>query len=91
MGVLIGKQWRGDPEFLAQATIAPPPTPPVVPADFARQDWGLAIGICLLVGGNLWQMIKGHLTADNNLQNQLNKALIEERKMLLASVLQRKT
>jgi hypothetical protein len=88
---VLGKQWRGNPEFLAQATIAPPPTPPVISHDFARQDWGLAIGICLLVGGNLWQMIKGQLTADNNLQNELIKALMEERKMLLASVLERKT
>lgn len=91
MGVLIGKQWRGDPEFLAQATIAPPPTPPVIPHDFARQDWGLAIGICFLVGHKLWQMLSGQLTSDNKLQTDLINDLREEVKILRAAVLERKT
>jgi hypothetical protein len=91
MALLIGRQWRGDPEFLAQATIAPPPTPPAVPHDFARQDWGLAIGVCGLVGINLWRIFSSQVTDDSALQRELIKSVLEQNKMLLAAVLERKT
>jgi hypothetical protein len=68
----------------------PSSSSPALPSDFAQRDWGLAIGICVLVGVNLWQMVKGQLTADNDLQKELVKSLLEERKLLLAALLERK-
>lgn len=91
MDILIGKQWRGDREFLAQATIGPPPLPPHLPAEFPKQDWGLAIGICFLVLNKLWQMVSTQAGDDSKLQNDLIKALIEQNKILLQAMIERKT
>jgi hypothetical protein len=91
MALLIGRQWRGDPEFLAQATMAPPPTPPAVSHDFARQDWGLAIGVCFLVLTKLWQMVNGQISDDSALNKELIKSVMEQNKILMTALLERKT
>lgn len=80
-----------DPDRPVTATIAPPtPTPPI-PTDFVQRDWGMAIGICALVLVNLWQFVKSQLSADTDLQKELIKSLLDERKILLQAVLDRKT
>jgi hypothetical protein len=80
-----------EPKPLTTATIAAPtPTPPI-PADFAKQDWGMAIGICALVLMNLWQVVKSQLSADDALQKELVKGLLEQNKLLLQALLERKT
>jgi hypothetical protein len=80
-----------EPDARVTATIAPP-TPPIpqIPADFGKQDWGIAIGICGLVLMNLWQIVKTQLHADDALQKELIKAVIEQNKILLQAVLERK-
>jgi hypothetical protein len=90
MGLLIRKEWLGDPKFIAQASISVPTQPPAIPADFARQDWGLAIGILFLVGNKLWQMLSGQLTADTKLQTDLINDLRAEVKALRAELFNRK-
>lgn len=73
-----------------QQYISQTPTPPVSP-DFVQRDWGMAIGICCLVGINLWGIVKSQLTSDNDLQRELIKSLLKEREMLLSALLERKS
>lgn len=79
-----------EPEARITATTAPPPTPPQIPTDFGQRDWGLSIGICALVGMKLWELLKKYHTDDSELNRELVKALLEERKMLLQAILERK-
>jgi hypothetical protein len=79
-----------EPDARVTATIAPPtPTPPI-PTDYANKDWGLSIGICALVGMKLWELLKKYHADDSDLNQQLVRALLEERKMLLQAVLEKK-
>jgi hypothetical protein len=91
MGLLIRKERLGDPEFIAQATISVPPTPTPIPANFAQQDWGLAIGVCFLVLTKLWQMVNGQISDDSALNKELIKSVIEQNKILMTALLERKT
>jgi hypothetical protein len=79
-----------EPDRITTATIAPPTHAPQIPADFGKQDWGIAIGICGLVLMNLWQIVKTQLHADDALQKELIKAVVEQNKLLLQAVLERK-
>jgi hypothetical protein len=88
MGLLIAQR---DPESHTTATIAPPTPTPTIPADFVQRDWGMAIAICALVLVNLWQVVKSQLSADDALQKELIKGLLEQNKLLLQAVLERKT
>ena len=63
--------------------------PPPVPMGFGNLDWGLAIGICGLVGLNLWQMFKTQLTSDADLQKELIRSLLDERKLLLEALVKK--
>ncbi len=63
--------------------------PPPVPMGVGNLDWGLAIGICGLVGLNLWQMFKTQLTSDADLQKELIRSLLEERKLLLEALVKK--
>jgi hypothetical protein len=88
MGLLITQR---DPESHTTATIAPPTPAPPIPTDFVQRDWGMAIGISVLVLMNLWQVVKSQLNADDALQKELIKGLLEQNKLLLQAVLERKT
>jgi hypothetical protein len=89
MALLIAQR---EPETRATEMIAAPTPPtPQIPADFAKQDWGMAIGICALVLMNLWQVVKSQLSADDALQKELVKGIMEQNKLLLQAVLERKT
>jgi hypothetical protein len=79
-----------DPEPTLTATIAAPTPTPSLPNDFAKQDWGIAIGICALVLINLWQVLKTQLSADAALEKDLVQGLIEQNKLLLQALLERK-
>jgi hypothetical protein len=79
---------RDDQQVVTQY---PTPQIPQIPADFAQKDWGMALAVCCLVGVNLWQLLKNLMTADNDLQKELIKSLLDERKILLQAVLERKT
>jgi hypothetical protein len=79
-----------EPDRPITATIAAPTPAPQIPSDFGKQDWGIAIGICGLVLMNLWQIVKTQLHADDALQKELIKAVIEQNKILLQAVLERK-
>jgi hypothetical protein len=80
-----------EPDARVTATIAPPtPTPPI-PNDFAQRDWGLSIGICALVGMKVWELIKGYHKDDSDLNRELVRALLDERKMLLQAVMEKRT
>jgi hypothetical protein len=80
-----------EPDARVTATIAAPTPAPPIPTDFVQRDWGMAIGICALVLVNLWQLVKSQMSADNDLQKELIKSLLDERKILLQAVLERKT
>lgn len=79
-----------EPEARITATTTPPPPPPQIPTDFGQRDWGLSIGICALVGMKVWELLKKYHTDDSDLNRELVKALLEERKMLLQAVLDKK-
>jgi hypothetical protein len=75
-----------------RAIIAQPPAPtPPIPADFNNRDWGLSIGICALVGMKVWELIKGYHKDDSDLNRELVRGLLDERKILLQALLERKT
>jgi hypothetical protein len=78
-------------EARVTATTAPPPTPPQLPSDFGQRDWGLSIGICALVGMKVWELLRKHQADDSDLNRELVRGLMDERKMLLQAVLDRKT
>jgi hypothetical protein len=83
---------RREPDRPTEATIAQLPSPKhPIPADLVQQDWGIAIGICSLVLVNLWQILKAQLSSDDALQKELIKAVMEQNKVLLQAVLDRKT
>jgi hypothetical protein len=85
--------------FLAQRDIdthvtaitAPPPANQPLPTDFGSKDWGFSIGICALVGMKVWELIKKAQADDSDLNRELVRALLDERKILLQYALERKT
>jgi hypothetical protein len=79
-----------EPESRITATTAPPPTNPVLPSDFGQRDWGLSIGICALVGMKVWELIKKAQADDSALNRELVRGLLDDRKMLLQALLERK-
>jgi hypothetical protein len=80
-----------DPDRAITATIAPPIPAPPIPTDYGNKDWGVAIGICALVGMKLWELVKKYHKDDSDLNRELVRALVDERKMLLQAVLENKT
>jgi hypothetical protein len=88
MGILMAQR---EPEQTITATIAAPTPAPPIPTDFVQRDWGMAIGISVLVLMNLWQVVKSQLNADDALQKELIKGLLEQNRILLQAVLERKT
>jgi hypothetical protein len=80
-----------EPDARVTATIASPPPPaPPIPSDFAQKDWGLSIGICALVGMKVWELIKRYHKDDSDLNRELVRGLLDERKILLQALLERK-
>ena len=78
------------PERLTTTTIGPPIQPPPIPANYGDKDWGLSIGICALVGMKVWELIKGYHKDDSDLNRELVRGLLDERKILLQALLERK-
>ena len=66
------------------------PSVPPFPADKSHGDWGLSIGICALVGMKVWELLKKYHADDSALNRELIRGLLDERKMLLKAVLERK-
>jgi hypothetical protein len=79
-----------EPKPITSATIGPPTHPIPVPVNYGDKDWGLSIGICALVGMKVWELIKGYHKDDSDLNRDLVRALLDERKMLLQAILERK-
>jgi hypothetical protein len=79
-----------DPKPITSATIGPPIQPPPAPTNYGDKDWGLSIGICALVGMKVWELLKKYHTDDSDLNRELVRALLDERKILLQAVLERK-
>lgn len=71
--------------------MAPPMPVQPIPVDYGQKDWGLSIGICALVGMKVWELIKGYHKDDSDLNRKLVQGLLDERKMFLQALLERKT
>ncbi len=81
-----------EPDRVITATITPPTPPaPPVPTAFGQTDWGISIGICALVGMKVWELIKRYHKDDSDLNRELVRDLLDERKLLLQALLQNKT
>jgi hypothetical protein len=82
----------------AQQLVAQTPIQALPPAnDFAQRDWGLAIGICLIAGLNLWKLYGKQQDAESAQTKQLtvyiirqNQLLLETQAKIVAAVLERK-
>jgi hypothetical protein len=75
---------------MTTATIGAPTQQPHVPTNYGDKDWGLSISICALVGMKVWELIKGYRKDDSDLNRELVRGLLDERKIMLQAILERK-
>jgi hypothetical protein len=88
MAILIAQaSTREGDRLISQPQAQVPPPAPIM--NFGSLDWGLAIGICGLVGLNLWQLFKTQLNSDADLQKELIRSLLDERKLLLEALVKK--